>query len=201
MDTDVPVVTFVEEDHSYWMDGRRVPSVTQILELAALTVDYSTIPAATLAHARERGSHVDLCCDLYDQDDLDWTTVHPECVPYVKAWAAFRERERFTPTLWQHRVYHERLEYAGTIDAYGDGVLVERKCTSKLSPSYAIQTALYAMAMDFPDRWIVQLKKDGSYVLVDGEAEANRIGRCDYEAAAGAVAVARWKLQTNGRGK
>lgn len=215
----MPVVTFDRERHAYRVDGRAVLYVSQVLDLAGLGVDYTKIPPATLQHARERGEHVDLCCDLFDADDLAWESVHPEAVPYVRAWASFREREGFKSIVRQAVVYHPVLDYAGTADAYGliggAAVLVERKCTSKLSPTYALQAALYAMpgiswaADDTPGellpfdaerRLIVQLKNDGSYTLYDCEQEARKAGRDDFAAARGAIEVARWRL-TNGNGR
>src|SRR6185369_14759422 len=87
---------------------------------------------AVLDYARQRGEYVDSCCDLFDEDDLDWTTVHPDALAYVQAWAKFREREAFQPIVAQAIVYHADLDYAGTADVYGlhgkVPTIVDRKC-------------------------------------------------------------------------
>lgn len=216
----MPVVRFEPRDHSYFVDERRVPSVTQILDAAGLCPDYSRIPPAVLAHARERGAHVDLCCDLHDAGDLDWDSVHPEALPYVRAWQRFRDRERFVPVHSQGVVYHPELDYAGSFDGFGlignAGTLVDRKCTSKLSDTYALQLALYGMPgiglacdetpgelmpLTVARRLVVQLRNDADYRLYDCDVEAKRAGRDDYAAARGAVAVAKWRGLTNGNGK
>lgn len=206
----MPVVSFDAASHRYAVDGRPVLYVSKILELAGLGVDYSAIPPAVLQHARDRGSHVDQCCDLFDEGDLDWASVHPEAVPYVRAWARFRERERFVSMVRQGVVYHPELDYAGMPDDFGTigstAVLVERKATAKLSDTYALQAALYGMpgiewdGLPFrvERRLIVQVRKDGDYRLLDCDAEARRVGRDDFAAARAAVAVARWRLATNG---
>src|SRR5262249_3605917 len=78
------VLEFSPATHEYRVDGALVPSVTQLLDDAGLTPDYSVVPPNVLQHARERGIHIDLACDLLDADDLDWRSVHPEAFPYVE---------------------------------------------------------------------------------------------------------------------
>lgn len=207
----MPVIDFDAATHTYRVDGRIVPSVTQILTRAGLVADYAGISPAVLAYARDRGSHVDACCDLLDADDLDWDSVHPECGGYVRAWQAFRERERFTPSWTQAIVYHDELEYAGMFDAYGKCgnalTLVERKCTSKIAETYAVQTAAYSMPgiglvvdgsallrFTVDRRLVVQLKPDGTYKMQEHTCEA------DFEAFKAACVIAKWR-GANGNGK
>lgn len=217
----MPVVTFEPDGHRYRVDGREVRSATQTLDLAGLVPDYSRIPAATLAYARERGEHVDLCCDLFDDGDLDWETVHPEALPYVRAWQQFRVREGYVPIVSQGIVYHPELDYAGTADSYGlcgrekAPTIVERKCTAKIATTYALQTAAYAMpgiglatdespgellTLTVARRLVVQLRNDADYRLYDCEVEARKAGRCDFAAFRAAVELARWH-GTNGNGR
>ena len=203
-------IAFHADSHTYTVDGRVVPSVTQILAKAGLVADYAGISPAVLAYARDRGSHVDACCDLFDAGDLDFSSVHPDCERYVEAWAAFRDLERFTPIHTQGIVYHPELDYCGTFDGYGmigsTPTLVERKCTAKLSPTYGLQLAGYSMpgiglAVDgatellpliVSRRLVVQLKPDGTYRL------AEYTNPLDFEAFRAAVIVAKWR---NGNGK
>ncbi len=143
------VLAFDPAGHVYRVDGAPVPSVTQLLDDAGLTPDYSVVPPTVLQHARDRGLHIDACCDLLDADDLDWRSVHPEALPYVEAWMAFREYEGFTPVAAQVPLYHPTYGYAGTADAVGllpgnRPVIVERKSTAKMAATYALQTAGYA---------------------------------------------------------
>lgn len=216
----MPVVQFQRDPHQYRVDGAVVPSITQILDAAGLAPDYARIPPAILLNARLRGEHVDACCDLFDDDDLDWSTVHPEAVPYVRAWGRFRERERYTPIMSQPRLFHPELGYAGSGDSYGlidkAPTLAERKCTAKIAETYALQTAAQAMpgiglavdetggellTLTVARRLVVQLRNDGEYRLYDCEVEAKRAGRDDFECFRAAVSLARWKATTNGSGK
>jgi hypothetical protein len=202
------VLAFEPVSHTYRIDGAAVPSVTQLLEDAGLTPDYSLVPPATLQHARERGIHIDACCDLLDADDLDWRSVHPEAVPYVEAWLAFREYEGFTPIGSQIPLYHPAYGYAGTTDVVGvlpgaRPAIVERKATAKMAATYALQTAGYALdglwyappgggtltpvPWERPVRLGVQLLRDGRYRLVPYDDPE------DLAAFLGVVALGRWR--------
>jgi hypothetical protein len=210
---------FEPQGHVYRVDGVVVPSVTQLLEDAGLTVDYAAIPQAVLQHARHRGIHVDACCDLLDEDALDWSSVHPEAVPYVEAWARFCAEEGYEPAAGQVPLYHPRYGYAGTADSIGTlnghWVVVERKATTKMAATYGLQTAGYAqpglwaappgggplspVAWPAPARLGVQLKRDSSYAVVPYEDAE------DLAAFLGVVALYRWRglrrqaLRGNGR--
>jgi len=61
---------FREQDHSYWLNGQRVWSVTQILEESGV-VDYSVIPPATRNMALKRGSAVHHLTYLDDMGGVD----------------------------------------------------------------------------------------------------------------------------------
>jgi hypothetical protein len=210
LSTDAPaaVLSFDAATHEYRVNGALVPSVTQLLDDAGMTPDYSLVPQPVLQHARERGIHVDLCCDLLDADDLDWRSVHPEALPYVEAWMAFREHEGFTPVASQVPLYHPTYEYCGTTDVVGTlpgtrPAVVERKTTAKMSPTYALQTAGYGIdglwyappggGVLAPVPWArpvrlgVQLRRDGSYLLVPYDDPE------DLAAFLGVVALGRWR--------
>ena len=213
------VLEFDPASHEYWVDGVLVTSVTQYLDAAGMTPDYSVVQPHVLQHARERGIHIDACCDLLDADDLDWRSVDPEALPYVEAWLAFREYEGYTPLAGQVPLYHPVYGYAGTADSVGvlpgaRPVIVERKATTRMSPTYALQTAGYGQEGMYyappgggvlkpvpwsrPARLGVQLLRDGKYRLVPYEDPD------DLTAFLGVVLLGRWRaarsgLQRNGR--
>lgn len=201
--------------HIYRVDGMVVPSVTQLLDDAGLTPDYSVVAPAVLLHARHRGIHIDACCDLLDQDELDWASVHPEALPYVEAWARFCADADYEPLASQVPLYHPGYTYAGTADSVGmlrgRWAIPERKATTKMAATYALQTAGYGQ----PGMWMappgggslepvpwrtpparlgVQLRRDGTYrVIPYDDAE-------DLAAFLGVVALYRWRaLRRNGR--
>jgi hypothetical protein len=202
------VLTFDPQSHDYFVDGQNYPSVTELLDAAGLTPDYSIIAPAVLQHARQRGLHVDQCCDLVDQNDLDFRSVHPEAIPFLEAWLRFREYEGYTPLASQVPLYNADWGYCGTADSVGvlpgaRPVIVERKTTARMAATYALQVAAYALdgmwyappgggvlspvPWEHPVRLGVQLKRDGSYVLVPYDDPE------DYAAFLGVVALGRWR--------
>ena len=201
------VLSFDPAAHVYRVDGIAVPSVTALLEAAGISPDYSRVNATVLQHARRRGLHVDLCADLDDADDLDWSSVDPECVGYVNAWRCFKADTGYQPLASQVIVYHPEWQYAGTTDSVGelDGVVtvVERKATARMAASYALQTAGYAadglytappgggrlepVTWGQPQRLGVHLQRSGKYDLVRYDDPA------DLSAWLGVVALARWR--------
>jgi hypothetical protein len=201
-----PVLTLEEAGHTYRLDGVAVPSVTQVLEAAGLGVDYSAVAPSVLRHARERGLHIDRCCDLYDENDLDWRSVHPEAQPYVEAWARFRQAEGYQPQASQPRLYHPDYGYAGTPDTVGmvgrEWAVLDRKATTKLSVTYGCQLGGYAVPGLYvaeeageiapvpwptPARAVVWLKPDASYQVVPYQSAD------DVAAFLGALALWRWR--------
>jgi hypothetical protein len=201
------VLEFEPTTHTYRVDQVIVPSVTQLLDDAGLTPDYSVVAPRVREHARQRGLHVDACCDLLDEGDLDWASVHSECVPYVEAWARFCAEEGYEPVCGQVPLYHPRYGYAGTADSIGrlngSWVVVERKATQRMAATYGLQTAGYAqpglwaapvgggalapVAWPPPARLGVQLKRDGSYLVVPYEDAE------DLAAFLGVVALYGWR--------
>jgi hypothetical protein len=201
------VITFDAPAHVYRVDGVAVPNVTGLLEEAGVSPDYSKVHPTILRRARMRGIHIDLCCDLDDADDLDWSSVHPEAVPYVQAWQCFKADYGYRPLASQVLLYHPTYGYAGTADSVGElggyVTVAERKATARMAASYALQTAGYAteglwtaprsggrlepVPWGAPARLGVHLGPDGRYKLVPYDDPE------DLAAWLGVVALARWR--------
>jgi hypothetical protein len=155
-------VTFSEEGHVYYLNGKRVPfSLTQILELAGISrqpTDASEIAARPAAAAR--GTKVHEYTLWADQGELDMEDLkpYPDYYNRVLGWQQFREDFKFEPDLTTCEIplvvvvngmtYAMKLDALGTI---GDGdnlalSVVEKKCTAEIEASFAIQTAGQAIA-------------------------------------------------------
>lgn len=82
--------------HAYYLNGERLPSVTQVLNRAGL-IDFSQIPSSILNAARDRGSAVHAALHFYNEGDLDAAFSHefPEYAPYLAAWMRFLEESDF----------------------------------------------------------------------------------------------------------
>lgn len=103
----------LDDDHVYRIDGRIVPSVTQVIKGGART--YYTAGSA------ERGHRVHAATVMYDAGDTDVESYPEYLKGYVKAWAEFRKDSGFTPTLVEcmGAGVEEEGHFAGTIDRIG----------------------------------------------------------------------------------
>lgn len=159
-------------EHVYSVEGKRVPSVTQIL---APLVDYSKVPRETLERARQLGQAVHRMTELYDLDDLDMDCVADELRPYLTAWIRFRAETGFVPETIEKRLHHPALRYAGTSDRTGlisgRRAVVDIKKMLTLGPVVGVQLAAYAElhqkhGTPIEDRYGLGLRADGTYRLV-----------------------------------
>jgi hypothetical protein len=159
------------ETHEYLFEGQRVPGVTKILTALGL-VDSRWFSDL----ARDRGSAVHKAVELQLLGKLDWTSVDPRIVGYVKAAVKFCEVagiETGPGTYVERPVYHPLLRYAGTPDleavAFRDPSTIDWK--SGGTGMAGLATAGYEMARRACDgagapmrrRIVVQLREDGTY--------------------------------------
>lgn len=161
---------FDKEAHTYTLGGVRVPSVTQVL---APLNDYSMVPPDVLERARVFGQHVHEACDLFNRDELDWSSLDVALVPYVEAWKKFIDDSGAVVIASECRVYHKTLGYAGSPDvvlAWGKRIaLPDIKATAIVPPTVGPQTAAYAKAYQSmhggrePARYCIHLREDGTY--------------------------------------
>lgn len=163
------MLQFEASTHTYTLAGRRLPSVSEIIRPLQ---DFSNVPADVLAAACEFGTNVHAACDLYNRDQLDWSSLDAPLVPYVKAWAQFLEDSGAVVIASECRVYHDQLGYAGTADvvlAWGKRTAVpDLKATAVVPRTVGVQTAAYAKAyarkhgVAEPERYCIHLM-DGRY--------------------------------------
>lgn len=168
----MPELRFDEAEHRYYLDGRRLPSVTQVLEDVGI-IDYSKIPHETRETALERGRVVHLLTELDDLDELDESTVDPQLAGYLEAWRRFRCETGFTPELIEHRQANAQYGFAGTLDRTGRfrGATVVDIADLKTGTAPAWtrwQMAAYASFFPTPRtyrRYAVELHNDGTYAV------------------------------------
>lgn len=137
---------FDEATHTYWLRGKRLPSVTQVLDQLE---DWSRVDPIVLEEAKRRGQHVHRMVQLDVGGVLDEDALDPFYRPYLAQWRKFLAETRFRPVLSEQQIYHEALGYAGTFDLMGmlgtDFYQVDVK--SGLIPrTVGLQTAAYHTA-------------------------------------------------------
>ena len=167
-------------------DGRRVPSVTQILRVCGQSTDFEGLSDTSdwrrkkIDHRRDLGSAVHADTHAWDDNDLDTKSVHPDVLPFLGCWSLFRLRKRLTPVLRERILFHHGLWYCGTTDGLFrtpdfDGLIMpDLKIGNPEDAAAQFQTAGYELAyrLEHPDappiqRWSVQ--------LTPGEPEPYRI--------------------------
>ena len=184
------MLEFDAEKHVYRWNGVRVPNVTSIL--APLT-DFSMIPPAVLEHARAEGVQIHKMIELDCKDDLVVDALPEWILPYWSAWQKFKAESGFEMVASEEKMYHRRLQYAGTCDLVAR--LPKLKASKGLSlidvkrslyggPVIGLQLAAYAdMWNDSPDtglvcikhRFAFQPRKDGTLRLEEYSDPADRM--------------------------
>ena len=138
---------FDPQAHSYTLDGRVLPSVTQIL---GPYEDWGAVPADVMAAAMDRGTRVHAACALIADGLIGSEDCDEDIQPYLQQFERFLAESGFTLHLSEERV-HSSLGYAGTLDLYGD--LPKRKKSlidiksGSVPRSAGPQTAAYARAL------------------------------------------------------
>lgn len=170
-------IDFDEEKHIYSVDGEEKPGVTAILSYITAS-HYGSINEAVLRQAALKGSEVHEACQLIDYG-LE-VEVDPQIAPYVRAYCDFLND--YNPQ-WEdieQRHYCQGGDFCGTVDRMGyiDGkrVVLDLKTTaSPTKENYVSYTSqLFAYSLFYDDwakmkRYILFLKKDGKYRLVDAD--------------------------------
>lgn len=167
-------LTFDPAEHRYTLDGRVLPSVTQILEPYE---DWSGINPEVLAAAMERGTRVHAAAALMLDGFIGPHDSGDDIAPYLVQFDRFLSESGFVSALSEARVYSTKLGYAGTLDLYGGlpnrkSVLIDIK-TGSVPRTAGPQTAAYARAlkechgygMDTKYRYALLLRPEG-YKLI-----------------------------------
>lgn len=161
---------FFRSSHEYFANGDRVLSVTQIISSA-----WPELYERTTTFALERGSIVHEITSLYDEGDLDESTVSDYLRPYFDAYLTFLRESGFTVVENERKVYSPLHRYAGTLDRIGSlngrPALVDIK-TGNPGWQCGPQTAAYAQAYHeetgrfIRNRYGLWLRDDATYSLI-----------------------------------
>lgn len=167
------MLTFEPEAHVYAWNGKRIPSVTQVLDRLH---DFSHVPMEVLEAAKTRGSNVHSACQFFDEGDLDESSLEPSELGYVQAWQRFCAEHHPNWSMIETPLYHPVFCYAGTPDRIGSilsgGVRIDAQVDIKTSasshPVWGVQTAAYNAAANFTGRrFTCQLRANGTYKLIE----------------------------------
>ena len=107
------MLKFDEKTHEYFLDDTNLPSVTKIIESAGLIDSYWFTE-----EAQTRGKYIHEACAMLVEGKLNWGSVDPLIVNYVKAFEAFLHDIKGSLKIkecekWK---YSKGFMYAGTPD-------------------------------------------------------------------------------------
>jgi hypothetical protein len=152
----------LSSDHEYTIDGKVYPGVTTILGDV-----YGRFPYPE--GAAERGHHVHLATQLFDEDDLDDGSLDPLVAGYLEGWKRFREEMDFQVKQIEMKVFNSTYGYCGTIDRIG--TLNGKKAILDVKSGVAehwhsLQLWAYSLCLEEPhQRFAVYLTAQGKYKL------------------------------------
>lgn len=124
--------------HRYTIDGKVVPSVTQVVRR------FAPFPFACDPWYLTRGTMVHKACALLVLGELDESTIDPRIAGYVAAAKRYLSPEVFgeiTTMIVETPTYDKRGQFAGTPDLWANHVLIDWKSSD--DPATEIQLGGY----------------------------------------------------------
>lgn len=198
-------IEFNEEQHIYTVDGRIVPSVTEIIKF--LNIDtFATANTVLKQIAADKGTRVHESTVIFDYEAWEFE-YDSDIIGYIKAYSRF-VRDYGIKSYIQTEHIISNGEYAGTLDRLaiidGKKTVIDLKTGTTSNPR-AFAAQLYGYAKILVDigngslndyaGMIVKLKKDGTYSAI--QYDLNR-GKTFFNACFNL-----WKMiqedKTNGR--
>lgn len=168
---------FYDTNHRYTVDGEEVPSVSELTRFITREV-YETAPQLAMDKAADRGTKIHKATEAIDK--FGSAEIEDDISAYLRAYVSFLKEHK---PVWEKIEWsvHNGLLYAGTLDRYGtlDGkkVILDIKTAASIGNAvkmlYTAAQNLYRMAIE-PEftveaLYVLQLKKDGKYRLIELE--------------------------------
>jgi hypothetical protein len=167
------ILQYFDKGHIYMLEGERIPCVSDLCRFLHREI-YKEAPIWQLEAAADRGTKVHAATEVLDKTGQ--AEIEDEYLPYLQAYAKFRQEHDVHWELIEYADYHPELRYAGTIDRYGlvDGIktLMDIKTTYTVYRSLCgASLNLYRLILEARDKQverllILHLRKDGTYRTV-----------------------------------
>jgi len=187
-----PEIEFIEDGHLYYVNGNNIKCVSNIVHANGLS-DFSMIDPVHLQWTMARGKAIHLACELYDNGNLDESTIDDEVMPYFEGWVKYIEKEKPVFTGIERRVYSKLWQYCGTVDRITDNTIKDIKTVNTVSGlSCKAQTALYQIA--YEEETGIKIKQREVIHLVPGDYKIITYkDKSDITAVKSMVSVMNWK--------
>lgn len=163
------MLTLNKETHTYSLDGRVIPSVSEVMKPLSESYYAEALKFTDLSNAQTYGTGVHEAIDDY----ILFGIISKKYTKEVLAFIEFLEKEQIEV------VYNERMltngKFAGTIDLVakhkptGRTFLVDLKATTKINESllevqlYAYTELLIVNGVHVDGTYVLHLKKSGTY--------------------------------------
>jgi hypothetical protein len=139
------IPSFEPKGHIYQSDeGEVLPSVTTIIKDSLKIYQYKSYGPSVAA---TRGTYVHLACQMYDENDLDESTIDPVVAPYLESYKLALKKYGINVEANELMRYHPTLKFAGSIDKVvmldGKRTIIDIK-TGKEECWHKWQTGAYA---------------------------------------------------------
>ncbi len=162
---ETPKIELEEEGHIYRVNGQRIISTTQALNLVD---DRHKDPWYLL-----RGRLIHLATQYYDNGELDEDSVDLQIKGYFAGYLKFLSDTGFKPTLIEEKLFHSVYIYAGKIDRIGPlnglEVLIDLKSGQKARVDELQGAAYWALCrvnkIPVKKCFDLYLRDDGTYKL------------------------------------
>jgi hypothetical protein len=160
-------VVFEPETHTYRVKGKKIPSVSQILQKVGLTKNYEGVDN----YYRDRGVATHLAIRYHLEGVLDPKSLDPAVEPHFRAFLAYQKDHPLGGILALEKpMGNLDLTWAGTPDIVTDTRLIDWKCSRDHDKVADLQGQAYkilAMANGLPilPFDVVELHDDASYAI------------------------------------
>ena len=166
-----------EEDHTYWLDGERLPSVTELLE--PLRKPINPYMQECFDRAGIFGKHVHATIKLWLDRTLDEDTLDENLKAPLEGFKKFWDMEIVdkhdrNQLLCEIPTYHQKLLYAGTPDIVFPELLIDIKTRKYNKLTDPVQlTAYIHLYPEFPTKkpYVLYLDTQGEYKFERAENE------------------------------
>jgi hypothetical protein len=142
------VIEFIEETHTYLVDGIEVPSATTILSATVFKDKYSGIPQFVMDKAAQFGNGVHKAIETKDYAEISSNDLQLGCILDYQDLL----KDNNVEEVGHEIITHYNLDYAGTCDLLikvnGQLAIADIKTTSKLDKEYlSWQMSFYLYAL------------------------------------------------------
>ena len=197
-------IRYEDSTHTYWIDGVRVPSITQALKCATYD-EFDHVDPAVLRKKAAEGTGLAAMIEAHENGTFDIEQCDPNLLPDFDAFVEWKRVSGATVLCCEKIVASKRWGYAGRLDLFvslpkiGDAMIDTKRTASPPKsggPQTAAQWEAYKETMGLP-----QDKKAERYLLhiKDGRARlVHQKDPDDLKVFLASLTVTRWR-EKNGK--